>query len=178
MINYWLIIIALCAGFLTKFVDLEEHGLRMRKLVFYSAAFLYGFLIAYAVRLEPVVAPLAFGTIMGLVLTKKIDSKPHLVGVGSFVIFIAVLGFPGINLVFLTVLVTGSFLDEIVNSFVLDKGRAKNYYLKKFLETRPFLEITAFILAAATGLWPLWYTLLFYDIGYILTTRSSLKLMK
>ena len=178
MINYGLMIIALFAGLLTKFVDLQEHGFRVRKLVFYAAAFLYGFLIAFAVWLEPVVAPLAFGTIMGLVFTKKIDSKPHLLGVGSFVIFMAFLGIPEINLIFLTILIFGSFLDEIINTFVLDKGRIKNFYFKKLLETRPFLEITAFILAALTGLWPLWYTIFFYDIGYILMTRSSLKLMK
>ena len=177
MINYTLIILAITAGCLTKFVDLQEHGLRMRNAVFCAAAFLYGFVSAYAVVIEPVILPLAVGTILGLVITKKIDSKAHIIGVASFMIFMFIWGIPEINLIYLAVLIAGSFVDEIVNSFVLDKERIKNRFLGKLLETRPFLEITAFALAALTGIWPLWYTIFFYDLGYILTTKSSLKLV-
>jgi len=178
MINYILSVCALLAGFLTKFVDMEEHGLKLRKIVFYMAAILYGLLIAYAVKTEPVVVILAFGTIIGLVLTKKIDSRAHMLGITSFVIFMVIWGIPEINLVYLFTLIMGSLVDEIVNTQILDKGKIKNFVLRKFIGTRPFMEITAFMLAFFTGLWPLWYTLFFYDLGYILTNSSFVKFVR
>ena len=178
MINYALILMALLSGFLTKFVDLEEHGLKLRKLVFYISGILYGMFIAYAVKLEPVVIILAFGTIIGLILTRKINSRAHMLGTASFIVFMFVWGMPEINLVYLIVLIIGSFADEMVNSLILDKREIKNFFFRKFLEVRPLLEITAFSLAFFTGLWPIWYTLFFYDVGYVLTNKSFVKFVR
>ncbi len=171
MINYILVFVAFLTGFISKFTDLQEHGLKLKRPVYWSAGLIYGVLIAYAVRLEPVIITLAIGTIIGLVFNKQIDSIAHLLGVSTFVILVLYWGVPEISIVLLVMILLGSTMEEIINNQILDKGKIKNNYVKKFLELRPVLEIEMFVIAMVTGLWPLWYTLFFYDIGYILINR-------
>ncbi|MGH9752603.1 MAG: hypothetical protein ACREA2_07450 [Blastocatellia bacterium] len=170
--NYFLIAAALMAGFLTKFVDLEEHGLKIKRLVIYLAGALYGFVIAYAMKLEPSVAPLVLGTILGVILTGKIDSKGHLSGITSFILFTAIWGIPKANFLYLLILLLTAIVEEFVNTWMLDNGKIKNKTLRAFLEVRPLLEIVAFSLSFLTGLWPIWHMLFFFDLAYNLTNKS------
>jgi hypothetical protein len=182
MLDYVTLLIAFLSGFLTKFVDLEEHELKVRKLVIYLTGISYGILIAYVVKTEPVVAPLAFAAIVGVLLTGKIDSKGHMFGIVSFFLFMTIWGIP-VNFVqlyfaYFLLMSIVAMAEEYVNTWMLDNGKIRNKTLKSVLSVRPGLEVTTFCLSAVTGLWPLWYVLFFYDLGYNLINNSFVKLAK
>jgi hypothetical protein len=170
--NLFLIASALSAGFLTKFVDLEEHGLKVKKVVIYLAGTLYGIAIAYAMKLEPSVAPLVFATVLGVILTGKIDSKGHFLGITSFIIFTIIWGIPETNFLYFILLSLAAIIEEYVNTWMLDNGKIKIQATRKFMDVRPLLEIAAFSLSFLTGEWHIWHTLFFFDLAYNLTNKS------
>jgi hypothetical protein len=175
---YPLLLTAFMVGFLSKFVDLEEHGMKVRKLIIYFTGICYGLLIAYAVKLDPSVVPLAFATILGVIITGKIDSNGHLFGIASFVLFMLAWGVPPTNLIYLGILFVAALAEEYVNTWILDKKMIKNFVVEKFLEVRPIMEFVTLGLAAITGAWALWYTLFFFDLGYNLVNRSFIRFAK
>ncbi len=178
MIDYVFLFCAFATGFLTKLVDLEEHGIKLRSKAFYVSALLYGFLIAYAGLLKPQIGSLIFAVILSLVVTKKIDSRAHMLGGGSFLFFTILLGIPEINLVYMFIFFIAATIDEIVNTRIYDAGKIKNNFLSRFVEARPILEITALVVSFFTGVWVFWYGIFFYDLGYILTNKSFMKFVK
>ena len=64
------------------------------------------------------------------------------------------------------IFIVAGFIEELVNTELLDKKKIKNKYLRIILKFRPILEITVFIASLVTGIWIMWFTLLLFDIGY------------
>jgi flagellar biosynthesis protein FlhB len=135
------------------------------------------------------VAPLWIGTIFALILAKKIDTKTHAIGLVSALIFVAFSGFGKINILFLIVFLIAAFLDEILSDFAEGKPLLRNPMLKfskirinkkikKILELRPLLEISALIVSFIIWDFSLFVAILFYDGGYSLTNKVGLRLKK
>lgn len=191
-----LLIISFFTGVFTKLVDLiEDHGLKLFKFDKYFFALIYGLLIGYVISSYNVIAPLWVGTIFALILAKKIDTKAHVIGLISALIFVIIFGLGKINILFLIIFLIAAFLDEILSDFAdkslkkksilkkiifkLLKNKIKiNKKIKKMLELRPLLEITALIISIIIWNFYIFLSILFYDIGYNLTNKIGLKITK
>ncbi|MBN1156450.1 hypothetical protein JXA85_02455 [Candidatus Woesearchaeota archaeon] len=171
------LIIALFIGFLTKFAD-SEHGKKITKksLTKIVAGILYGFMMAFVVKTEPLVAPLFIATVIGVTISGKIDAIGHFFGISSFVFFLATYGLEKINLLLLLLFLLVATVDELVNTYIVDRKRIKNRLLSNVLAKRPFLEIAAFAFSAVTGAWIVWFSLLFFDVAYNATTSVFTKI--
>ena len=166
-------LVAFAVGLLVKFIDLEEHGLKLSKVIFYSAAVAAGALTAVDIKLYPVLFNLAFGIVLGLIMTGKIDTKAHTMALFTFLAAVFVWAQPEISYLFLLVIVAASGADEVVNNRVLDKGRIRNGIARKFLEVRPVVEIAVFCISAFTGIWAMWLTIFSFDVGYVLVSKFA-----
>ena len=177
-----LLIISFLTGISTKLVDLiEDNGLRLFKLDKYIFAVTYGILIGYIISNYNLIAPLWIGAIFALILAKKIDTKAHIIGVVSALVFVAFFGFGKINILFLIIFLIAAFLDEILSDFAAGRPLLKNQFLKfkikvnknikKILEIRPLLEISALAVSFILNDFSIFLAILFFDIGYNLTTR-------
>jgi hypothetical protein len=174
MIDLNVALIMLAVGILTKFVDFEEHGIRIRKLILYVCGIAYGILIALAVKILPIIAPIIFATVISVVIAGKIDTISHKFGIASFVIFTLIWGIPPLNLIYLAILTFAGALDEYVNDFV-GSGTGLPPRIKTVIELRPLLEIAALIVSLITGVIMIWVTIFFYDVGFNLMTFFARK---
>ena len=177
-----LLIISFLTGISTKLVDLiEDNGLKLFKFDKYVFAVAYGLLIGYIISNYSLVAPLWIGAILALILAKKIDTKAHIIGVISTLIFVVFYGFEKINILFLVIFLIAAFLDELLSDFADNKPLLKNQFLKfkikvnknikRTLEMRPLLEISALIVSFIIKDFSVFLAILLFDLGYILTTR-------
>ena len=170
-IEFLIPLAGLVIGSMVKFIDLEEHGLKLDKKVFYAAAVAIGVLTAWIIKVSPVLFNLSFGVILGLIITGKIDTRAHIIAMFTFLVAVFVWAQPDINYLFLSVIVAASGVDELVNNRVLDRGKVKRDFIRKFLEVRPAVEIAVFCISALTGYWILWLTIFPFDIGYVSVTK-------
>jgi hypothetical protein len=178
MINILIIFLAFFAGGFSKFSDILEDSNKFQKIKKYSWFFglIYGLLIFLAIFIEPVLLSLALGTIIALILMKKIDGISHIVGVVFvflLLLFFYFLNF-GINfemLILIFVFFIANVLDEIISDYA-DKHKNK---AKRFFELRPFLEIIAFLVAFLLNQWIIWFTIFSYDLAYYIISRIERK---
>ncbi|MBL7054151.1 hypothetical protein ISS05_00140 [Candidatus Woesearchaeota archaeon] len=186
-----LLIISFLTGISTKLVDLiEDDGLRLFKFDKFVFAVIYGLLMGYVISNYNLIASLWIGTVFALILARKIDTKAHIAGIISALVFVVILGLGRVNILFLVIFFTAAFLDEMLSDFAEGKPLLKNQLLKKpnkikinknirkILELRPFLEISALIISFIIWNFSLFGAILFFDLGYILSSRVGLKLKK
>ena len=177
-----LLIISFLTGISTKLVDLiEDNGLRLFKFDKYIFAVTYGILMGYIISNYNLIAPLWIGVIFALILAKKIDTKAHVTGLISALIFVAFFGFGKINILFLIIFLIAAFLDELLSDFADGRPLLKNKFLKfkikvnkhikKIFELRPLLEISALAISFIIGDFSIFLAILFFDVGYNLTAR-------
>jgi len=170
------LIIALLIGFLTKFADMEQgKKITKKSLTKIVAGIIYGYMIAFVVKNEPIVAPLFIATVIGVTISGKIDAIGHFFGISSFVFFMALYGMEKINMALLLLFLAVAFFDEMFNTYVVDRHKIKNKLLSNIMKKRPFLEIAAFAFSAVTGAWLVWSSLLIYDCAYNATTSAFAK---
>jgi arginase family enzyme len=172
-------------GITTKLTDIISDNStkiinKFRKYSFFLGI-IYGLLISIAILLFPEIIPFALGVIIALILTKKIDSKGHIIGVLIFLVFISfyyfLFGGELINLISLIILFfLGSIIDE-VSSDLVDKKRINNKLLSKIILLRPFLEIITFSYSFLIGQWIFFITIFSYDIAYNITSKFESYLL-
>lgn len=184
--NIFLLLISLFTGITVKIVDsIEDEGLRLFKFANYIFATIYGTLIGYTISTYNFIAPLWIGTIFALIAARKIDKLPHVLGLLCALIPITFLGLKEINIVFLITFIIAALIDEITSDLADGKPILKNPLLKfklkenikKFLQLRPFLELTALVISIIANNYMIFLGILFFDMGYVLTTRISKKLL-
>ncbi len=164
-------------GILTKLADLiADDGIEIRWIFSYAIGVVYGILIAYILTTHPVLAPIGLAAVLAVLLTKKIDRKPHNIGIASTFLFLAVWGLPRIDILMTAVFLTAGLIDEIGNDRA-DSGRIKGS-LKKLFDYRLVFELTAFSVSLVTGEWIIFLGILSFDIGYLLTKRIGKKFVK
>ncbi|MEE9323396.1 MAG: hypothetical protein V3U72_02515 [Candidatus Aenigmarchaeota archaeon] len=168
---YEVLLATFSIGVLTKFADLiVDEGLG-KKWMAYAGGIAYGVLIAYVIAGYPLLAPLGLAVILAVLLTKKIDSKPHVLGVASMVLFLAFWGLESLDVILLAVFLAAGVADEIVSDFA-DRGRVKGIPAK-ILEKRVVLDVTAFFVSFVTGYWIIFLGIFSFDIGYLLVRRTG-----
>ncbi|MEM5871980.1 MAG: hypothetical protein QW051_03850 [Candidatus Aenigmatarchaeota archaeon] len=168
-------------GFLTKSGDIigdkKKDGKR-QKFFSYVLGFLYGIFIAYIIYLLPILSPLAFGVIIAILITKKIDNSTHVIALASFILFLIYFGFPQTNFSLILIFLMAALIDEIGNDLV-DKGKLKFKNMKTFLNIffsyRCTLEITSFFISMFLNEWAFFFSLLSFDLGYLSTERVLKK---
>jgi hypothetical protein len=159
-------------GVLTKLADLiADDGLEMRRVFSYAIGVVYGILIAYILATHPLLAPIGLAAVLAVLLTKKIDMKPHNIGIASMFLFLGIWGFPKIDVVMISIFLASGLIDEIGNDKV-DEGKMRGIPRKVF-EYRLVFEITAFLVSLFTGEWIIFLGMLSFDVGYLLTKRSG-----
>jgi 4-hydroxybenzoate polyprenyltransferase len=84
---------------------------------------------------------------------------------------LGVWGIPQLNLAHFGILIAACIIEEIINTHWLDKGKLGHGVIMRLFSLRPVLEIAAFGISLASGLWLIWLTLLAFDIGYVLITK-------
>jgi hypothetical protein len=172
--DYFALLIVFLIGILSKFADLvADEGLKVKKSLAYITGMVYGVLIAYVLVNYPLLAPLGLAIVLAVLLTKKIDRKPHNVGIASMFLFLGILGFPRVDVVLLAVFLIAGGLDEVGNDLA-DRGRIKGI-AGRFFEFRMTLEITAFLVSLLTGNCIIFLGMLGYDLGYVLTKKAGKK---
>lgn len=167
----WLVLIYIfLAGILTKFADMiADEGLQIRKIFSYAVGVIYGMLIAYVLATHPLLAPLGMAVVLSVLLTQKIDRKPHDIGIASLFLFLALWGFPQVNIPLAVIFLAAASLDEILNDLA-DRGKIRGAK-RKIFEYRPVLEITAFLVALITWQWIIFIGMLCFDVGYRLAVE-------
>lgn len=174
-----LIIVAIVTGVLTKLVDLvEEHNLNLSKNISLISGVIYGILIGYVISFSPELSGLWIAIVLSVLITGKITSRGHYLGIISMIIFVLVFGWMGTNILHIIIFTPIGVLEELVNDRFVDKGKIKNKRLSSFFAWRPLIEISAFIVSALTGQWIVWFGILSYDIGYILIEILMRKRIK
>ncbi|RLI97056.1 MAG: hypothetical protein DRO99_03515 [Candidatus Aenigmatarchaeota archaeon] len=165
---------AFFTGLLSKLVDAaEEHGLGIPAMFSRVSGVAYGVLIAYVISVSPELSGLWIATVIGVIITGKIDTPGHYLGIGSMLFMLPILGIAGIDVPLLAAFTALCVLEEVINDEILDKGRIKNRAVSGFLGMRPLLEMAAFVVSAAAGQWVIWLGLLSYDVGYVLMERLA-----
>jgi len=177
-----LLIISFLTGISTKLVDLiEDDGLKLFKFDKYIFAIAYGLLIGYIISNYNLIAPLWIGTIFALILAKKIDTKAHVTGLLSALIFVVFFGLGETNILFLIIFLIAAFLDEILNDLADGRPLLKNPFLKfkikinknikKIFELRLLLEISALAVSFIIKDFSVFLAIFLFDLGYNLTTK-------
>ena len=170
----WLAL-AFLTGITTKLVDeIEDEGLQLFNHANILFGVLYGILIGYMAVNYPIIAPLWMGVVIGLMLYGKIDGPGHYVGVGVTFIYLLFFGIPELNGIMMLIFIAACLFDEFISDRA-DQGRIKNRSMNKIAEVRPFVEITAFIAAAVTSTWIIFFAILLFDAGYIGMTKLAKK---
>lgn len=173
---YEVLVLTFVIGFLTKFVDLiVDNGLKIHNFITYVSAVIYGVLAAYVVVNYPLLAPIGLAVVIGVVVTRKIDSKPHISGIITFVLLLLFWGFSGTDLVLLGIFLLVGIEDEIVSDLA-DKGKIKGR-LARIFEKRIILEVTTFSVSLITGYWIMFLGIFTYDLGYLITKRIGSGLL-
>ena len=145
---------------------LRDNKIKNRTLLF-PCAIAYGFLIGLVIALYPAVAPLWIGVIIGVAAANKVDTLSHFVGVAVATGTAFAIGIPKINYLLGILFAFASFMDEKVDTH-LHKIKKMNW-LKRFLEARIIIEVTAFTVSIVTGVWVIFIAILFFDMGFIAT---------
>jgi hypothetical protein len=167
------ILLLFAAGFLVKLSDMFSDGKAGKKNLTHYAShvsgILYGIISGYVIVTYPVLAPLGVAVMLSVLFTKKIDHPVHFLGIGSSVIVFSFLGLPKVELIPLVFFLCGGAADEIGN------GLADNKKIKglagRFFGWRLTLETFALVFSAVTGIWPVFFSILSFDAGYILADR-------
>lgn len=164
-------------GVLTKFADLiADDGLEIRRVFSYSIGVVYGVLIAYILATHPLLAPMGLAAVLAVLLTKKIDQRPHNIGIASMFLFMGIWGFPKIDIVMISVFLASGLIDEVGNDKA-DEGKMRGV-LRKVFEYRLVFEITAFLVSLFTGEWIIFFGMLSFDAGYLITKRLGKRFGK
>jgi len=168
--DFIILLLVFFTGVLTKFADLiADDGLEIRRVFSYTIGVVYGVLIAYIIATHPMLAPMGLAAVLAVLLTKKIDRKPHNIGIASLFLFLGIWGFPKIDVILIGIFLAAGLVDEIGNDRA-DQGRVKGI-LKKVFEYRLIFELTAFMVSLLTGEWIIFLGMLSFDVGYLLTKR-------
>ena len=167
------VILGILAGFFTKAVDLaEDNKSGLNKYIVYLMGITYGLVLALTASNYSYIAPLVVGVVAAVVVAGKIDAGGHYFGIGSFLFFLLIFGRNPVAAVPAVIFFLAALLDEKVNDlFDSRRIRLRPKAFRMMLRYRPFLEVTAFIFAALTGLWLVWFYLLAFDITYLLTPQ-------
>lgn len=130
--------------------------------------------LTYLAVTEGPVIGMVVGTVIGLILTRKIDHPAYIASIGFFFLFVFMtLGFESIQVptetfLIIPVAAAGSFLDE----FGHDRWKSGNKYISFFLEHRFFLKIFAFIgMLVGFAQFIHFLGFLSFDIAYDITNR-------
>jgi hypothetical protein len=157
-------------GVLTKFADLiADDGLQIMWAFSYATGIAYGILIAYIISTHPLLAPMAMAAVLAVLLTNKIDRSPHNIGIASMFLFLAVWGFPSIEIWMMAAFLVAGVIDEVGNDRA-DQGKFKGL-TKKIFEHRLIFDITAFIVSYVTGEWIIVISSLGFEAGYLMTDK-------
>lgn len=163
-------------GIFTKLTDaIVDDGFKLVKYIEYILGIIYGSLIAYQIINVPIIRPLLFGTMLAVILTKKIDHKAHYLGIliaGISLFFIDLLK---INYLLLVIFLFAALWDEILNDY-FDKKKIKNI-ISKILKYRIVLETTALLVSIILNQWVFFFAILSFDLGYILTNYQIKTLL-
>lgn len=172
----FILLITFITGFLVKLTDLiEEHGMKLSFWVSRLSGIIYGFLIAYIISISSDLAALWIAVPLSAIITKKVDSLGHYLGILSLIISAFFLGVAEINFLFLGIFFVVSSGEELINNLIVDAGKIKNKLFNQFMQLRPLLEIAALIVAVLTSKWIIWLGLLSFDLGYILIDKIKTK---
>ena len=159
-------------GVLTKFADLiADDGLEIMWVFSYATGIVYGILIAYIISTHPLLAPMAMAAVLAVLLTNKIDRRPHNIGIASMFLFLAVWGFPSIVIWMMAVFLVAGVIDEVGNDRA-DRGKFKGL-TKKVFEHRLIFDLTALFVSYATGEWIIFFSSLGFEIGYQITEKMG-----
>ncbi|PIU61170.1 hypothetical protein COZ55_00040 [archaeon CG_4_8_14_3_um_filter_38_5] len=168
------LILAFITGILTKLVDnAEDEGSKINETLKIIFAATYGIMIAYLITVIPLPS-FWFGIIIGLILSGKIDSQSHYIGISTLLATLALLGFPEMNASIVVIVALICHLEEWINTEIVDKNKVKGF-LKKLLKIRPILEITAIILSVIYSNFTIFLLLFSFDLGYLLVEPIILK---
>jgi len=163
---FYLFLFTFLSGIYVKYsdylVDTKKHT--NKKTIIFFGMF-YGFLLFVTLYLFPQISSIWFGILLGLLLIGKIDNLIHYLGVGFFLILSLLFQITLTDKIFFIIFIIICIFEEILNDF-LDSIKRKNSFIK-FLQLRPLLEITTFIVSIISGNWFIWFSLLGFDLGYI-----------
>ena len=152
-------------GVLNRIADMvADDGLRLNKALAYATGAAYGLLIAVTIHFFPLLAPMGIAVLLSCIFTGKIDSDVHYIGLGAFVLSIAVLGLAMPDPVLLAIFLAAGVLDEIGNGMA-DRSGMKGP-LASFFRLRLTMETAALLISAYTGVWAYIVSMLFYDSGF------------
>jgi hypothetical protein len=169
----YVLLLLFAAGFLVKLSDIFSDGKKKKKSPTYYlshvSGILYGIISGYVIVNYPVLAPLGIAVMLSVLFTKKIDHPVHFLGIGSSVLVFSFLGLPRVELVPLVFFLCGGAADELGNDLA-NKKRIKGV-VGKFFSYRLMLETFALVFSAITGIWPVFFSILLFDVGYILADR-------
>lgn len=170
MVYYHILILAFFVGLLVKLTDqIVDEGLNCIKYSEYLFGSLYGILMAQiVVSSNSLVASLWIGLIIGVIITNKIDHLSHMLAIGSFLLYLGIIGFPALSALYLIIFTIAAALDEIIEERIKAKERLLNL-LKKFVG----LEMVSFIVSIITGIWTVFLSILLFDLGYIIIARIT-----
>ena len=161
-------------GVLTKFVDLAvDDSLNIPKPLVYASAVAYGILAAYVITNYTILAPLGLAVVAAVLITGKIDRKPHALGVVIMVLFMFFWGLQAVDPVLLLILLAAGIADEITSDLA-DKGKVKGVSAK-VLGRRFILEVAAFFVSLSTGYWIIFLGILIFDAGYFIAEMLGKK---
>lgn len=164
------LLVSFIAGFLVKTVDLSsDHRLRLNLISKTLIAVLYGFFIAYLISVVNIFPELWLGILIGVVFAGKVDSIGHYIGLGSCLFFLSILGLPRVNPLLLIIFITICIIEEYINDNISVKKSKK--VLSKFLEVRPFLEVSALVSSVILNNYLIVLLLLSFDVGYLFSRR-------
>ena len=174
---YLIIASIFLVGLLTKLADLiADDGLKVRGAFSYVIGAAYGALGAYILISDAYLAPVVIATIIAVVATKKIDKKPHSVAIASMLLFLAIWGFPAVNLLLMAIFLAAGVIDEIGNDMA--DGKRINGRLKKIFDYRLISDVTAFLVSLITGQWIIFLGMLAFTLGYALVEVFEAKKKK
>ncbi len=167
-----LLIAALLSGIAVKYADyLEDRKEKSNTFLRIMIGVLYGSLLYSCLHIFPQLKELWIGMIFGLIVTGKIDAVSHYIGVSLFfILLIWIKGLIVMNYWILFMFIGACILEENLNEY-MDKGKIEKKTLRKIISIRPIVEMVALIVSIITGLWPIWFALLSFDIGYVITSR-------
>ncbi len=177
MYLYLILLSIFIAGLLTKLADMiADDGLKVRALFAYIIGLSYGALGAFIIVSDVYLAPVVIAGIAAVIVTNKIDRKPHNLAIASMFLFLAVWGFPSVNLILLVVFLAAGIVDEIGNDMA-DRKRI-NGRLKRIFDYRLISDISAFFASLITGQWIIFLGMAAFTVGYALMEMSESRLEK
>jgi hypothetical protein len=164
-------------GLLTKLADLiADDGLKVRGVFSYIIGAVYGTLGAYILISDAYLAPVVIATIIAVVITKKIDKKPHSVAIAAMLLVLAVWGFPAVNLMLMAIFLAAGVIDEIGNDMA--DGKKINGRLKRIFDYRLVSDATALLVSLITGHWIIFLGMLAFTLGYAIVEAAECRLKK